>query len=41
MNIALLEEILKRAKESKKLDDFERYVDMFIELYINTIGGNQ
>lgn len=40
MFITLFDEIINRAKETKKIDEFERYVDMFIELYINTIGGN-
>ena len=34
----LLDEILKRAVDTKKIDDFERYIDKFIELYVNTIG---
>ena len=36
----LLDELLKRAKESKKIDELERYVDMFIEVYMNTIGDD-
>lgn len=35
----LLDEILKRAIDTKKIDDFERYIDKFIELYVNTIGA--
>ncbi len=35
----LLDEILKRAVDTKKIDDFERYIDKFIELYVNTIGA--
>lgn len=38
-NYVLLEEILKRAVDTKKIDDFERYIDKFIELYVNTIGA--
>ena len=34
----LLDEIIKRAVDTKKIDDFERYIDKFIELYVNTIG---
>lgn len=37
-NYILLDEILKRAVDTKKIDDFERYIDKFIELYVNTIG---
>lgn len=37
-NYILLDEILKRAVDIKKIDDFERYIDKFIELYVNTIG---
>ena len=40
MFITLFDEIIERAKETKKIDEFERYVDMFIELYINMIGSN-
>lgn len=35
----LLDEIIKRAVDTKKIDDFERYIDKFIELYVNTIGA--
>ena len=35
----LLDEIIKRAIDTKKIDDFERYIDKFIELYVNTIGA--
>jgi hypothetical protein len=35
----LLDELLQRIKNSKKIDDTERYVEMFIEVYMNTIGG--
>ena len=38
-NYILLDEILKRAVDTKKIDDFERYIDKFIELYVNTIGA--
>jgi len=38
-NYTLLNEILKRAVDTKKIDDFERYIDKFIEVYVNTIGA--
>lgn len=39
--IVLLDTILEKAKKSKKIDEIQRYVDMYIELYINTIGSDK
>ena len=37
--IILLNTILEKAKKCKKVEDFEKYIDKYIELYINTIGS--
>lgn len=35
----VLNMLIERAKQAKKIDELERYIDMYIEVYINTIGG--